>query len=83
MENSNENSTYLHSVFFGVFLQHIDVQKLIKGKYMDNLEFLQWMKRFFDLNYRGQGNDGNASLLYMNKCVYLLLVVCSNRVSVH
>jgi len=30
--------------------KHIDVEKLIKGKYQDNLEFLQWFKRFFDLN---------------------------------
>ena len=28
----------------------IDVQRLIKGKYQDNLEFLQWIKRFYDIN---------------------------------
>jgi len=31
----------------------IDVAKLTKGKYQDNLEFLQWIKRYFDLNYSG------------------------------
>lgn len=30
--------------------KHIDVEKLIKAKYQDNLEFFQWFKRFFDLN---------------------------------
>lgn len=30
--------------------QHIDVAKLAKGKYQDNLEFLQWIKRYYDLH---------------------------------
>jgi RP/EB family microtubule-associated protein len=34
--------------------RHVDVEKLIKGKYQDNLEMLQWMKNFFDLKYGGQ-----------------------------
>ena len=29
------------------------VQLLIRGKYQDNLEFMQWFKRFFELNYNG------------------------------
>jgi hypothetical protein len=29
-------------------LQHIDVPKLIRAKYQDNLEFLQWFKRYFE-----------------------------------
>lgn len=27
--------------------RHIDVDRLISGRYMDNLEFLQWFKAFF------------------------------------
>lgn len=33
--------------------KHIDVDKLVKAKYQDNLEFCQWIKRYFDLNYSG------------------------------
>jgi len=35
----------------------IPVEKLVKCKMQDNLEFLQWMKRFWDANYGGQGYD--------------------------
>lgn len=37
-------------VFAGCSSQHIDVTKLIRAKYQDNLEFMQWMKNFFDHN---------------------------------
>ena len=37
----------------------IDVDKLIRGKYQDNLEFVQWLKKFFDLN-GGQGKEYDA-----------------------
>lgn len=30
------------------------VDKLVKAKYQDNLEFCQWIKRYFDLNYSGE-----------------------------
>mmetsp|Transcript_8345 Transcript_8345/g.12522 ORF Transcript_8345/g.12522 Transcript_8345/m.12522 type:complete len:275 (+) Transcript_8345:52-876(+) len=32
----------------------IYIEKLVKAKYQDNLEFLQWMKHFFDCKYSGQ-----------------------------
>ncbi|KAI7907789.1 calponin homology domain-containing protein [Cokeromyces recurvatus] len=32
----------------------IPVDKLIKCKFQDNLEFMQWMKRFWDLHYQGE-----------------------------
>eukprot|EP01119_Soliformovum_irregulare_P001827 TRINITY_DN11637_c0_g1_i1.p1 TRINITY_DN11637_c0_g1~~TRINITY_DN11637_c0_g1_i1.p1 ORF type:complete len:277 (+),score=56.19 TRINITY_DN11637_c0_g1_i1:38-832(+) len=37
--------------------RHIDVPKLIKGKYQDNLEFLQWIKKYYELNSSGEGYD--------------------------
>merc|ERR1712038_669170 len=33
------------------------VDKLVKGRFQDNFEFLQWFKRFFDANYQGQDYD--------------------------
>ncbi|XP_069951391.1 microtubule-associated protein RP/EB family member 1 isoform X1 [Cherax quadricarinatus] len=35
----------------------VPVDKLIKGKFQDNFEFLQWFKKFFDANYGGQEYD--------------------------
>lgn len=29
--------------------KYIDIEKLSKSKYQDNLEFIQWLKRYFDL----------------------------------
>lgn len=31
----------------------VDINRLSKAKYQDNLEFTQWMKRYWDLHYRG------------------------------
>ena len=30
--------------------KYIDIEKLSKSKYQDNLEFIQWLKRYFDLH---------------------------------
>ena len=37
-----------------VSLQIIPVDKLVKGKFQDNFEFVQWFKKFFDANYDGK-----------------------------
>lgn len=33
--------------------KQIPVERLVKGKFQDNFEFVQWFKRFFDANYSG------------------------------
>jgi RP/EB family microtubule-associated protein len=36
--------------------RYIDVDRLISGKYMDNLEFMQWFKRYFELTISDKGD---------------------------
>jgi len=31
--------------------KYVDVSKLLNAKFQDNLEFLQWLKQYFDKNY--------------------------------
>lgn len=38
--------------------KEIPVNRLVKARFQDNFEFLQWFKKFFDANY--QGNEYNA-----------------------
>merc|ERR1719346_396796 len=35
----------------------IPVDRLVKGRFQDNFEFVQWFKKFFDANYGGQEYD--------------------------
>ncbi|KAJ0036198.1 hypothetical protein NQD34_004875 [Periophthalmus magnuspinnatus] len=37
--------------------KNIPVDKLVKGKFQDNFEFVQWFKKFFDANYDGGHYD--------------------------
>ncbi|TKC37983.1 hypothetical protein EI555_017592 [Monodon monoceros] len=39
----------------------IPVDKLIKGKFQDNFELVQWFKKFFDANYDGKDYDPVAA----------------------
>ncbi|XP_010866671.1 microtubule-associated protein RP/EB family member 3b isoform X3 [Esox lucius] len=35
----------------------IPVERLVKGRFQDNFEFIQWFKKFFDANYDGKDYD--------------------------
>nr|XP_023996477.1 microtubule-associated protein RP/EB family member 3-like [Salvelinus alpinus] len=35
----------------------IPVERLVKGRFQDNFEFIQWFKKFFDANYDGKEYD--------------------------
>ena len=38
------------------------MDKLVKGRFQDNFEFLQWFKKFFDANYDGHPYDPIGAL---------------------
>lgn len=38
----------------------VPTDRLVKAKYQDNLEFMQWMKRFFEMQYSGDEYDAKA-----------------------
>ena len=44
-----------------MLLQAIEIERLVKGRFQDNFEFLQWFKKFFDANYDGHEYDPVAA----------------------
>lgn len=38
----------------------VPTDRLVKAKYQDNLEFMQWMKRFFEMQFSGEPYDAKA-----------------------
>ncbi|XP_019875749.2 microtubule-associated protein RP/EB family member 1-like [Aethina tumida] len=58
--NSNQECSHIHNY---TLLQksfkklkvdkEVPVDQLIRGRFQDNFEFLQWFKKFYDVNYRG------------------------------
>mmetsp|Transcript_89835 Transcript_89835/g.155627 ORF Transcript_89835/g.155627 Transcript_89835/m.155627 type:complete len:272 (-) Transcript_89835:591-1406(-) len=48
-----KNLKVVQAVFMKVGIEKVvDIDKLTKGKYQDNLEFIQWLKSYFDANYK-------------------------------
>lgn len=47
-------------MLFFIFFQIVPVDRLIKGRFQDNFEFLQWFKKFFDANYGGEPYDAHG-----------------------
>ena len=55
-------NNFLHFTFFffnivkNIFqnkkIKVIPVERLVKGRFQDNFEFVQWFKKFFDANYQ-------------------------------
>ena len=41
--------------------QTIPIEKLVKGRFQDNFEFVQWFKKFFDANFDGKDYDAYAA----------------------
>lgn len=44
-----------------VLLKIIPVERLVKGKFQDNFEFVQWFKKFFEANYDGKDYDPHTA----------------------
>ncbi|XP_052219371.1 microtubule-associated protein RP/EB family member 1-like isoform X1 [Dreissena polymorpha] len=57
-----QNFKFLQSSFTKLGVDKIiPVERLVKGKFQDNFEFVQWFKKFFDANYQGQEYDAVAA----------------------
>ena len=44
-------------------MQIIPIDKIVKGRFQDNFEFVQWFKKFFDANHDGHPYDAQGALL--------------------
>ena len=53
----------------------IDVDRLIRGQYMDNLEFLQWFKRFFEMSVQDLGDYNAVAQRCKGKGIFKGLVI--------
>ena len=49
--------------------KYIDIEKLSKGKYQDNLEFIQWLKRYYDIHNKNDPKSYDAPAARKNASV--------------
>uniref|UniRef100_A0A8C1ZYU0 Microtubule-associated protein, RP/EB family, member 3b n=1 Tax=Cyprinus carpio TaxID=7962 RepID=A0A8C1ZYU0_CYPCA len=57
-----QNFKVLQSAFKRINVDKIiPVERLVKGRFQDNFEFLQWFKKFFDANYDGKEYDAQLA----------------------
>jgi len=57
-----QNFRYLQNAFRFIKVDKVvPIDRLIKGKYMDNFDFLQWFRKFVDANYDGEPYDALAA----------------------
>jgi len=66
------NFKILQKVFDELHIdKRIDIEKLVKGKSQDNLEFIQWLKAYYDRNSKGEAYNAvekrNAAIAAQTK----------------
>lgn len=59
--NHGFNSCFANLLFYNKYFQIVPIDRLVKGRFQDNFEFLQWFKKFFDANYQGSDYDPRAA----------------------
>ena len=64
-------------------IQSVDVDRLVKLKFQDNLLFLHWFKKFFDKEAKKQGRiSGVGKCLFNSKlkfCCYYSVLYCHDQ----
>jgi hypothetical protein len=55
-------------LFHAHYKQHIPVDKIVRAKYQDNLEFMQWFKRYVETTGPTQGYDAAAARAKGERC---------------
>lgn len=56
-----QNYKILQKVFNSLEIdKKIEVNRLVRGRYQDNLEFMQWLRKFFEINAPQSMDSGNT-----------------------